>query len=73
MDALRSGIVLRAALGLAIGLCASTGSAESIRIGWLSSLTGPLSSPALAENQGVQLAIEEINAAGGVGGRKMEL
>ena len=73
MDARRPGTVLRAALGLAIGLCASASLAQPIRIGWLSSLTGPLSSPALAENQGVQLAIEEINAAGGVGGRKMEL
>ena len=55
MDAWRPGTVLRAALGLAIGLCASASLAQPIRIGWLSSLTGPLSSPALAENQGVQM------------------
>ena len=42
-------------------------------MGWLSSLTGPLSSAAIAENQGVQLAVDEINAAGGIGGRKIEL
>ena len=47
--------------------------AEPIRIGWLSSLTGPLSSAAIAENQGVQFAVEEINAAGGINGRKLEL
>ena len=46
---------------------------EPIRIGWLSSLTGPLSSAAIAENQGVQFAVEEINAKGGVLGRKLEL
>ncbi|KRC85553.1 ABC transporter substrate-binding protein [Achromobacter sp. Root83] len=44
-----------------------------IRIGWLSSLTGPLSSAAIAENQGVQFAVEEINKAGGINGRKLEL
>ncbi len=44
-----------------------------IRIGWLSSLTGPLSSAAIAENQGVQFAVDEINAAGGISGRKLEL
>jgi len=47
--------------------------ADPVRIGWLSSLTGPLSSAAVAENQGVQFAVEEINAAGGIDGRKIEL
>lgn len=46
---------------------------KPIKIGWLSSLTGPLSSPALAENQGVQFAVDEINKAGGLLGRKIEL
>ncbi|MCD0501827.1 ABC transporter substrate-binding protein [Bordetella petrii] len=46
---------------------------DPIRIGWLSSLTGPLSSAAIAENQGVQFAVEEINKAGGINGRKLEL
>jgi branched-chain amino acid transport system substrate-binding protein len=46
---------------------------DTIKIGWLSSLTGALSSAALAENQGVQFAIDEINAAGGINGRKLEL
>jgi branched-chain amino acid transport system substrate-binding protein len=59
---------------LSCALVASTASAQSaIRIGWLSSLTGPLSSAAIAENQGVQFAVEEINAAGGINGRKLEL
>lgn len=46
---------------------------NTIKVGWLSSLTGPLSSAAIAENQGVQLAVDEINAAGGINGRKIEL
>jgi len=44
-----------------------------IRIGWLSSLTGPLSSAAIAENQGVGFAIDQINVAGGINGRRLEL
>jgi branched-chain amino acid transport system substrate-binding protein len=68
--------ILRAAraLGVVALLAASgVGAQEPIRIGWLSSLTGPLSSAAIAENQGVQFAVDEINAAGGVSGRKLEL
>ena len=60
----------------AIALAACTGTAfaqDPIRIGWLSSLTGALSSAAIAENQGVQFAVDEINAGGGINGRKLEL
>lgn len=46
---------------------------ETVRVGWLSSLTGPLSSAAIAENQGVVFAVEEINKAGGILGHKVEL
>lgn len=65
-----------AALGVALvglGYAATASAQEPIKIGWLSSLTGPLSSAAIAENQGVQFAVDEINKAGGVTGRKLEL
>jgi branched-chain amino acid transport system substrate-binding protein len=52
---------------------ASNALAQTVKIGWLSSLTGPLSSAAIAENQGVQLAVEEINKSGGILGRQIEL
>lgn len=61
------------ALGVVIGCAAAAASAQPIRIGWLSSLTGPLSSAAVAENQGVQFAVDEINKAGGILGRPIEL
>jgi branched-chain amino acid transport system substrate-binding protein len=61
------------ALGAALLAAASVTWAQPIKVGWLSSLTGPLSSAALAENQGVQLAVEEINKAGGILGRPIEL
>jgi branched-chain amino acid transport system substrate-binding protein len=61
-------------LAVAFAFGATQALAESpIRIGWLSSLTGALSSAAIAENQGVQFAVDEINAAGGINGRKLEL
>ncbi|MFL9900551.1 ABC transporter substrate-binding protein [Paraburkholderia fungorum] len=63
------------AVVLGMGASATAFAADDgpIRIGWLSSLTGPLSSAASAENQGVQFAVEQINAAGGINGRKLEL
>jgi len=67
-------IWFRRAILLSFSLLASTSWAQTtIKIGWLSSLTGPLSSAAIAENQGVQFAVDEINAAGGIGGKKIEL
>jgi len=46
---------------------------EPLKIGWLSSLTGPLSTAAIAENRGVEFAVEEINNSGGVNGQKIEI
>ncbi len=62
-----------AALPVVLGLPLAAQAADPIRIGWLSSLTGALSSAAIAENQGVQFAIDEINKAGGINGAKLEL
>jgi branched-chain amino acid transport system substrate-binding protein len=46
---------------------------EPILIGYLPALTGPSSSTGIGINRGVQLAVQEINAAGGVDGRQLEL
>ena len=61
------------AVTLAIGAATGAKAQDTIKIGWLSSLTGALSSAAIAENQGVQFAVDEINQAGGISGRKLEL
>jgi branched-chain amino acid transport system substrate-binding protein len=72
---MRAATWIRSLLFGALALAAATGAGaqEAIKIGWLSSLTGPLSSAAIAENQGVQFAVDEINKAGGILGRKIEL
>jgi branched-chain amino acid transport system substrate-binding protein len=46
---------------------------EPIRIGYLPALTGPSSSTGIGINRGFELAVKELNAAGGVNGRQIEL
>lgn len=57
-------------MGLVAQAQAQTG---PIRFGWMASLTGPLATAAIGINTGVQFAVDEINAAGGINGRKIEL
>jgi branched-chain amino acid transport system substrate-binding protein len=46
---------------------------EPISIGYLPALTGPSSSTGIGINRGVQLAVKEINDAGFIDGRQIEL
>ena len=46
---------------------------DTIKIGVDMELTGPVSAYGSAENKGIKLAVEEINKAGGVDGKKLEL
>ena len=69
----RASLGLKLALATSLAVAGGGTLAQTVKIGWLSSLTGPLSSAAIAENQGVQLAVEEINKAGGILGKQIEL
>src|SRR5882762_10318857 len=46
---------------------------EPIKIGCLAAMTGPSSAPTIGFNRGVLFAVEAINSAGGVKGRKIEV
>jgi len=58
---------------LALAAAASAFAADTIKIGEYASLTGKEASLGQASHQGTLLAVEQINAAGGVLGRKLEL
>jgi branched-chain amino acid transport system substrate-binding protein len=79
MTITRRDFVLGTASGLALatqGLIRPTlaqSASEPIRFGWLAALTGPSSAPAIGFDRGVNFAANEINAAGGVKGRKIEI
>ncbi len=51
----------------------SSGSGDTIKIGEFASLTGKEATFGVSSHEGTLLAIEEINAAGGVLGKKLEL
>ncbi|AZY49246.1 branched-chain amino acid ABC transporter substrate-binding protein [Bordetella avium] len=60
-----------AACGLALGLAAGA-QAENIKIGVVGPTTGPVTQYGDMVREGVNTAIEQINAAGGVNGQKLE-
>lgn len=65
---------LLAALGVVLGGCSgSSGGDDVIRVGEFASLTGKEATFGQSSHKGTLLAIEELNAAGGVLGKKIEL
>ncbi|MFZ0374324.1 MAG: ABC transporter substrate-binding protein [Xanthobacteraceae bacterium] len=69
-QALASAGAVAVAAGLAKPAIAAN---EPIRVGYLPALTGPSSSTGIGISRGTQLAVQEINAAGGINGRPLEL
>ncbi len=67
--------VLAAAIALAgSGWCAVASAADPVKVGLVTALSGQSALAGEAITRGLQLAIDEVNAAGGVlGGRKLEL
>lgn len=57
----------------AVTLAAAPVAAQPIRIGFHAPLTGFAAADGKSAVQGAELAVEQINAAGGVNGRKLEL
>ena len=55
------------------GTGTTTGGGDTIKIGYYGDMTGQTSSFGQSTKNGIELAFEEINAAGGVGGKKLQL
>ena len=66
-------IALAPVLALAILACSGDEQEGPFRIGVMESLTGPGETYGTVANQAKQMAADEINAAGGVNGRRLEL
>src|SRR6266545_7517102 len=76
MKNLRHPCLLAALMSLAVGLVSSgckRQSGDVIKVGEFASLTGKEATFGTSSHEGTQLAIEEINAAGGVLGKKLQL
>ena len=56
-----------------LGTASPAFSQETIKVGEFGSLTGDNASFGISQNNGIQMAVEEINAGGGVLGKKIEL
>jgi branched-chain amino acid transport system substrate-binding protein len=70
----RQALASAGAAAVAVGLAKpAIAASEPIRVGYLPALTGPSSSTGVGITRGTQLAVQEINAAGGINGRQLEL
>jgi branched-chain amino acid transport system substrate-binding protein len=68
----RTASFMAAALSLGLAACKS-GGGNTIKVGEFASLTGKEATFGTSSHEGTLLAVEEINAAGGVLGKKIEL
>src|SRR5690606_41357646 len=67
-------LLVATAAGAALGGCSgSSGGDDVIRVGEFASLTGKEATFGQSSHKGTMLAIEELNAAGGLLGKKIEL
>lgn len=60
-------------IGISAFCLVGCGGKEPIRVGFVAQLTGVQAELGVQERNGAQLAVEEINAAGGINGRPIEL
>ena len=70
----RQALTSAGAAAIAAGLAKpAIAESEPIQVGYLPALTGPSSATGIGINRGIQLAVQELNAAGGIDGRQIEL
>lgn len=66
-------LVLLLVLGLIGSLTVGCGESDTIKIGTIQSISGPVSSYGIQTRDAIKMAVEEINAEGGVLGKQIEL
>ena len=69
---MKRSLLISSVIALALVGC-SSGGPNTVRIGFIGPLTGDI--PGLGSDManGVRIAVDEVNAAGGIGGKKIEL
>lgn len=70
---MKAGILKVLAAVFAVGLATAPAQAEPLKIGALMPMTGDLQAYGAADLKGVEFAVQQINAAGGVNGEPVEL
>ena len=78
MAKMRIGFVIAAIVACCVVILVSPpawsqSSAPPLKIGWLAALTGPNSTPGIGQDRGIRYAADQINKAGGVMGRRIEI
>jgi branched-chain amino acid transport system substrate-binding protein len=73
MTGTRYGLGLAAGAAAVLGMLIPAGAQEPIKIGFSGALTGPAAFVGVEIKRGTEIAIDEINAKGGIKGRKMVL
>ena len=67
------GIIVMAVCVAALGMAGALEAADKIKIGFNAPLTGFAASDGKSSSEGAKLAVEQINAAGGINGKMLEL
>jgi branched-chain amino acid transport system substrate-binding protein len=65
--------LLLAFIALAAWLVSPAAAQETIKIGFFAPITGPVAADGASAKQAVELGVKEVNAAGGIMGKKIEL
>ena len=66
-------LAMAIALCMVFALCAVASAEDSIKVGFIGPLSGSSAAVGQSNLRGVEMAVAEINAAGGVNGRQIEL
>jgi branched-chain amino acid transport system substrate-binding protein len=66
-------VLLLACAALAVWLVPPVAAQETIKIGFFAPITGPAAADGASASHAVELGVKEVNAAGGIKGKKVEL